>query len=327
MYEVPAAKTSADDYLTGQTLAKIESGPDTLKTLEEKKIPGAKWLDQSNNQVSDDFSRVNEDPMFAIKKQEIEIKKKTLSNPLQLRRIKEKLIEKGCVEKAKIIDALLKKATGAIRRKHNESSSSSESEDEDKKKKKKSSHHHHHSHSKKHHHHKSHKNRSRSSSSSGSEREDEKKKKEKHSHSKHNRNHKRSVSSSSSSSSSSSRSRSRSRSRSKDRKDKKKAEDITQIKKNYKRDTGLSKTLTKEERDAKIAEMLKDGKINEDLRWNRLMKHEKKEKDEELEESKNPSFLRDINKQAFSVSEDNDGSIAERIQRRKNYVMDMREEP
>lgn len=298
MYEVPAAKNSADDFLTGQTLAKIESGTDTIKSLQDKKVPGATWLEKSNNQISDEFSRVNEDPMFAIKKQEIQTKKKTLSNPLQLKRVREKLLEKGCIEKAKLIDALLKKAAGSI-------ASNKYSNKEEKEENKK-----HHSHH--------HKNKKESSDSDSESDDNKHSKRHKHHHKHHRHHHYHSRSTSSDSS----RSKSKSRSRSRDRKER----DIS-IPKKYKRETGISKTLTKEEREAKIAEMLRDGKINEDLRWNRLIKHEEKEKDEESESLKNPSFLRDINKQAFSVSEDNDGSIAERIQRRKNYVMDMKEEP
>lgn len=277
MYEVPVAhNASADDYLTGQAEASIETQENDVKNINEQKAPGAKWLNSNASITNDTYTRISEDPLLAIKKKEMEMRAKILQNPVQMKKIKEKALQL-CKEsdKIKLLQSIEKR----------------EKEAEEAEKRHKHHHKHHHKHK-----HRSSSSRSRSRSRSRS---------------KHNKHHNRS--------------RSKSNSKSNSYINRIKKEKKVEKKEYINIEKGKSKKLSKEERDARIAEMLNDGKLNEELRWNRIM-NDKKEEEEEEKSMKNPEFLKDINKQAYSVDKDNTDSVSDRIRRRKNFYMDMKNE-
>lgn len=82
MYQGPAANAvSNEEYLSGQKAATIQDEPDDVKALEGAENPGSLWLAKSSNSQNEQFSRLNEDPLFHIKKRQQQDIRKITSNP------------------------------------------------------------------------------------------------------------------------------------------------------------------------------------------------------------------------------------------------------
>ncbi|OQR81653.1 pre-mRNA-splicing factor CWC25 [Thraustotheca clavata] len=106
MYEGPMAASqaerTAEDYLLGKEY-KPEAEKNELKQLSER--PGSLYMGNATSKITDTFSRLNEDPMMMIKRQQKAAQLAVLKNPAKMKRLKDKvekeLEEKKAAKKAK----------------------------------------------------------------------------------------------------------------------------------------------------------------------------------------------------------------------------------
>ena len=90
MYDGPMATCAdtADDHLLGKAAPQaLKEAPATeVKQLASGAMPGSLY---TNTRAADDsFSRVHEDPLLAMRQQEIEARKRVLQNPRQMQRLR-----------------------------------------------------------------------------------------------------------------------------------------------------------------------------------------------------------------------------------------------
>ena len=90
MYEGPAAQTdqSAEEYLLGKIYKPKDTGENAVK--ETSKKPGSLWMNKISSK-NDMFTRLHEDPMLKIKKNEKEARENVVNNPVKMARIRQQL--------------------------------------------------------------------------------------------------------------------------------------------------------------------------------------------------------------------------------------------
>ncbi|OQR86035.1 pre-mRNA-splicing factor CWC25-like protein [Achlya hypogyna] len=115
MYEGPMAASqtakTAEDYLLGKEY-KPEAEQNQLKQLSS--TPGSLYMSAAPSAVNDSFSRLNEDPMMMIKRQQKAAQIAVLKNPAKMKKLKDK-VEKELSERkiAKLAKKEAKKAKKA----------------------------------------------------------------------------------------------------------------------------------------------------------------------------------------------------------------------
>lgn len=62
-----------------------------VQKVHEQQAPGATFLDKPVNVQTSSFVIKNEDPLFAMKRREQELRQKLLNNPVQMRKLREKV--------------------------------------------------------------------------------------------------------------------------------------------------------------------------------------------------------------------------------------------
>ncbi|KAF0688936.1 Aste57867_19540 [Aphanomyces stellatus] len=106
MYEGPMAgsqrEKTAEEYLLGK---EYHEKPEASELKQLASQPGSLYMAAAPSIVNDSFSRLNEDPMMLIKKQQKEAQLNILKNPVKMKRIKDKveqeLKERKAEKKAK----------------------------------------------------------------------------------------------------------------------------------------------------------------------------------------------------------------------------------
>jgi len=95
MYQGPSGPSNDDLMLGNATKPELViDQQQSLKELESKSKPGALYTKEESNEASESFSRLNQDPLFAIKRREAEQRKRVLDNPFKVEAAK-KLVEKS----------------------------------------------------------------------------------------------------------------------------------------------------------------------------------------------------------------------------------------
>ena len=95
MYEGPgsaiASAAAAEEYKLGREFRSTTQKAE-LTLLETKKAVGSTWLDKSTTDANEQFVRVNEDPLYKMRRSEkLERDTKVLKNPLVMKRVKQTL--------------------------------------------------------------------------------------------------------------------------------------------------------------------------------------------------------------------------------------------
>lgn len=111
MYQGPQAiqKNDPDQYLLGKPFRENE-GKGNLKKLLDGDAPGSTWF-QKTNTKAEQFQKVNEDPIFMMKKARKAALNNVLQNPEKMRKIKEAVESKKELKKhKKTLQKLKKKA-------------------------------------------------------------------------------------------------------------------------------------------------------------------------------------------------------------------------
>ena len=87
MYEGPSAQQdqSTEEYLLGKIYKPQESGPSEVKQL--SRDPGSLWLNKISSK-NDTFTRMHEDPLLVMKRNEKLSRENILSNPVKMARIR-----------------------------------------------------------------------------------------------------------------------------------------------------------------------------------------------------------------------------------------------
>ncbi len=90
MYEGPAAQTeqTSEEYLLGKIYKPKDTGDNIVK--ETSKKPGSLWLNKVSSK-NDVFTRLHEDPMLMMKRNEKEAHENVLNNPVKMARIRQQL--------------------------------------------------------------------------------------------------------------------------------------------------------------------------------------------------------------------------------------------
>ncbi len=73
MYQGPSASTenrNSEDYLLGKIYNPSNNGSNNNEPIGSTKNPGALWQNQQISNKNDTFTRLHEDPMIEIKKNE-----------------------------------------------------------------------------------------------------------------------------------------------------------------------------------------------------------------------------------------------------------------
>jgi len=96
MYEGPGSAVSAaetaDAYKLGQKAYEPATAATELAALESKEAAGSTWLDPKASDANEQFARLHNDPLYAMRQSEQRDRdKKVLKNPLAMRRIKQRL--------------------------------------------------------------------------------------------------------------------------------------------------------------------------------------------------------------------------------------------
>ncbi|KAJ1453544.1 hypothetical protein M885DRAFT_524019 [Pelagophyceae sp. CCMP2097] len=150
MYEGPgsaiASNAAADAYKLGKEYLPTAQTTQ-LNALEDKSTAGSTWLDNKANDTNEQFARLNNDPLYLMRQsQKREREKSVLQNPLQMKRIKQTLVDelrvleqmKGKKSEHKAAKAVKKankqakkeaKKDAKKKKKHKKGSSSDDSDD------------------------------------------------------------------------------------------------------------------------------------------------------------------------------------------------------
>ncbi|KAL0590414.1 hypothetical protein ABG067_001660 [Albugo candida] len=124
MYEAPMVQQekSTEEYLLGKKLKSEASG----QQLSEKY--GSLGNNNATNAAYENFSRLNEDPMLQIKRQQKEMHESILKNPIKMKRIKEKVenMLKDCKQRKEKKKKNVKSKSKRKRRSHPSDSESKE---------------------------------------------------------------------------------------------------------------------------------------------------------------------------------------------------------
>jgi len=94
-------ETSADDYLLGAKF-KDKNGDNDVKTVQSK--PGSLWLDQpalTSDSIQDKRTKIREDPLFLIKKEEQNQKISLKNNPIKMQKLRKEILMKKLQEELK----------------------------------------------------------------------------------------------------------------------------------------------------------------------------------------------------------------------------------
>ena len=67
-----------------------------VKELEESSKPGSLWLNKVTNDQNEQFARLNEDPLYHLRKRQQMQRKKIMSNPVKMQMAKDKAIQALC---------------------------------------------------------------------------------------------------------------------------------------------------------------------------------------------------------------------------------------
>jgi len=92
---------SSDDYLLG---AKYNSKGDDNDVKNVRDKPGALWLDQpalNSDSIQDKRTKIREDPLFAIRKEEQSQKTALKNNPIKMQRLREQILKEKLREELK----------------------------------------------------------------------------------------------------------------------------------------------------------------------------------------------------------------------------------
>jgi len=84
---------SADDYLLGQKYKESDDDND-VKTIRQK--PGSLWLDQpsiNSDSIQDKRTKIREDPLFTIRKEEQNKKTALKNNPIKMQQLREEILK------------------------------------------------------------------------------------------------------------------------------------------------------------------------------------------------------------------------------------------
>lgn len=97
MYEGPgsaiASSAAAEEYKLGKAY-QATSASSAIRELESKEVAGSKWLDNSANDANEQFSRLNQDPLLAMRAAQKQATERVLKNPVTMKRIKESLSDR-----------------------------------------------------------------------------------------------------------------------------------------------------------------------------------------------------------------------------------------
>jgi len=92
---------SADDYLLG-TKYKDKAGDNDVKNVQSK--PGSLWLDQpalTSESIQDKRTKIREDPLFTIKKEEQNQKTSLKNNPIKMEKLRKEILMRKLEEELK----------------------------------------------------------------------------------------------------------------------------------------------------------------------------------------------------------------------------------
>lgn len=140
MYQGVAGFVDREQYLLGRKVDKnfeiLKKEEDGVEEKDEDQQPGAIFNMQTTNAAVDLDNKIREDPLFAIKKQEMKTKKTLLSNPIKMKHLRD-MIEKSIKNSRK---SQKKKKHKKKKTRDSSSSSSSDSDSSSKHTKRKQPH-------------------------------------------------------------------------------------------------------------------------------------------------------------------------------------------
>lgn len=89
LYQTPLSANDADEYLLGKKFQEDKKTTD-IHTVASK--PGSLYLNTPLDVLNDTRNKILEDPLFAIKQQEIKAKRSVLENPIKMKKLRDEVM-------------------------------------------------------------------------------------------------------------------------------------------------------------------------------------------------------------------------------------------